>query len=363
MRAKINPWHLKRVELTLSELADFVDGQILRGDSELRLTGFSSLEQCAEGDVAFFALEGYRAHLQETKASAVLVYSDFEDSKVSPDVALIAVEEPTLAFSKLVEEFSPSPPQFEPGVHPGAHVHPTAEIGENVVVQPGAVVCAETKIGDRTILGPGSYVGERAELGSDCHVHANVSVAWGCVLGDRVVLSCGVVIGAEGFGYELVEGRHVKVEQLGNVILENDVDIGAGTTVDRARFGSTVIGEGTKIDNQVQIGHNCEIGKHCIIVALTGIAGSTHVGDYVTMGAQVGIAGHLRIADKVMLAARSGVTKSISEPGLYMGFPVQKAADERRQIARVRQIGSISKRVKALESIVEEIGKDSDSVD
>jgi UDP-3-O-[3-hydroxymyristoyl] glucosamine N-acyltransferase len=177
------------------------------------------------------------------------------------------------------------------------------------------------------------------------------------VIGDRVKLHPGVVIGADGFGFELTEGRHHKIEQLGIVRIGNDVEIGASTTIDRARFGVTEIGDGTKIDNQVQIGHNCIIGKHCIIVAQTGISGSTRIGDYVTLAAQCGVAGHLTIADGVTCAARCGVISSITEPGgTYFGYPARPIKDDRRDAMHIKQLGTLLKRVKDLEA---RIGGDS----
>jgi UDP-3-O-[3-hydroxymyristoyl] glucosamine N-acyltransferase len=341
------------VNLTVLELADFLCARLLAGDPAHRLSGFASLDEALSDDIAFFALEGYRAKLASTRAGAVLVPPDFTGD-VAEGIALIAVDEPSQAFSSLVEKYAPARPKSAAGVHSSASVHESATLGDNVCVHPNAVVAAGAVLGARTEIGAGAVVGEGAILGKDCIVHANATVAWGSQIGDRVILHSGCVIGADGFGYEFVDGQHQKVEQLGIVELADDVEIGASTTIDRARFGRTRIGEGTKIDNQVQVGHNAVIGRHCVIVAGGALAGSCQIGDYVTIAAQVGVAGHLQIADKVILGARTGVTKSIQKSGMYLGFPHQPAAVERKQVAAARKIPQLLTRVKALEKKLEE---------
>jgi UDP-3-O-[3-hydroxymyristoyl] glucosamine N-acyltransferase len=186
-------------------------------------------------------------------------------------------------------------------------------------------------------------------IGENCELHPNVVIRERCILGNRVTIHSGSVIGSDGFGYEMFEGRHVKIEQVGIVQIEDDVEIGSCTTIDRARFGRTLIGEGTKIDNLVQIGHNCVLGKHCIIVSQTGISGSTRIGNHVTMGGQVGVAGHLVIGDKVMLLAKSGVTKSIPEPGAYTGYPAKPLMEGRKMLTYPGRVPELMERIKKLE--------------
>jgi UDP-3-O-[3-hydroxymyristoyl] glucosamine N-acyltransferase len=209
---------------------------------------------------------------------------------------------------------------------------------------------AGARIGNGTEIGPNCVIGEDAIVGSDCQLMANVTVRERCALGDRVILQPGVVVGSDGYGYELVDGRHVKIDQVGVVEIHDDVEIGANTTIDRARFGKTVIGEGTKVDNLVQIGHNCVIGKHCLIVALCGISGSTRIGDYVTMAGQCGTAGHVTIGDKVSLAGRSGVTTSLPGGAVYSGLPAQPFREEMKMRASLRRLPKLVERVKALEA-------------
>lgn len=345
------------METTVGEIAALVEGSLLRGDASHVLHNFSSLDQ-ADGDcVSFFGNLKYRDQLRDSKAGLVLVPSG--EVEAPHALALVLVENPVLAFDRIVRRFGTVPPSFEPGVAPGAfvaadcHIDPRASIGSNATLAKGC------RVGRGTRIGPGASIGENVVIGEDCEIGANVTICHGCIVGDRVILHPGVVIGADGFGFEFSGGRHRKIEQLGIVRVGNDVEIGASSTIDRARFGETVIGEGTKIDNQVQIGHNCLIGKHCIIVAQTGISGSTRIGDYVVLAAQCGVAGHLSIADRVTLGGRSGVIASIEEPGgTYFGYPARPLKDDRRDAMRVKQLGGLLSRVKALEAEVSALRSD-----
>jgi UDP-3-O-[3-hydroxymyristoyl] glucosamine N-acyltransferase len=264
--------------------------------------------------------------------------------------ALIAVENPTLAFSVVVRHFAAAARTVVPGIHPLAAVDPTAVVdGERVRVHAGAVIMAGARVGDGSEIGPNSVIGELALIGRDCHIMSNATVRDRCVLGDRVVLQPGAVIGADGFGYELVDGKHVKIEQVGIVEIGNDVEIGANATIDRARFGKTLIGEGTKIDNLVQIGHNCVLGNHCLIVALTGISGSARLGNYVTFAGQVGTVGHVTVGDHATLTGRSGLTTNLPGGAVYSGFPAKPFRDDMKLRAHIQRLPKLVERVKALE--------------
>lgn len=326
-----------------------VKGQLLRGDEAAGLTNFAALDQADATCVSFFGNVKYREQLASTEAGLVLVPS--ADVEAPAAAALVLVENPVIAFDAIVKTFGVSPPAFVGGVHVAAWVAPDAELDAAMVsVLANATVLSGATIGKGTRIGPGAVVGENVVIGEGCEIGPNVTIREGCRIGDRVILHAGVVVGGDGFGFEFVEGRHCKIEQLGIVRIENDVEVGASTTIDRARFGETVIGEGTKIDNQVQIGHNVIIGRHCIIVAQTGISGSTRIGDYVTLAAQCGIAGHLTIADQVTCGGRSGVIASITESGgTYFGYPARPLKEDRRESMRIKQLGSLLKRVKKLE--------------
>ncbi|MDF1823075.1 MAG: UDP-3-O-(3-hydroxymyristoyl)glucosamine N-acyltransferase [Verrucomicrobiales bacterium] len=334
---------------TVGEIADLVKGRLIRGAREVELTNFAALDQADATCVSFFGNPKYKDQLAATEAGLVLVPDD--SVEVPETAALVLVDNPILAFDSIVKAFGIKPPAFEAGIHETAWVAPDVvlETGK-VSVLANATVSAGVSIGAGTRIGSGAVIGERVVIGEDCEIGPNVTIREGCILGDRIVLHAGVVIGGDGFGFEFVEGRHQKIDQLGIVRVESDVEIGASTTIDRARFGETVIGEGTKIDNQVQIGHNVIIGKHCVIVAQTGISGSTRIGDYVTLAAQCGIAGHITIADRVTCGGRSGVIASIKEPGgTYFGYPARPLKDDRRESMRIKQLGSLFKRVKKLE--------------
>lgn len=331
-----------------SRLAELLAGELLQGDPEGIVTGMNSISEAVAGDVTFLGNPRYLAALRTTKASAVLVGPEFKEPL--ENVALIRVANPTLAFSSVIQHFRPTPRSFIAGIHSSAVVSPSAIFTpEKVSIGPNAVIEDHVTIGDGTIIHAGAFIGHSAIIGSDCVVHTNATIKDRCQLGNRVIVHSCSAIGTDGFGYEFSKGRHLKIEQVGIVQIDDDVEIGSCTTIDRARFGRTWIGEGCKIDNLVQIGHNVVLGKHCIIVALVALAGSTRFGDYVTIAGQVGVGGHLEIASKVTLLARAGVTKSITEPGAYLGFPAKPAMEGQRLAAASGKIPDMLARIKQLE--------------
>ncbi len=337
------------MKTTIGKITELVGGKLLKGDPKTKLGGFAALDAAGPEQISFFGNPVYAPQLAETAAGVVLVQDAEVD--VPETTALIVVENPVVAFDLVIRKYGVKPPTFEPGVSPAAFVDPTAQVDpEEVSVQPNASVLKNVVIGKGTRIGAGTVICEGACLGKDCEIGPNVTIREGCVIGDRVIIHPGVVIGGDGYGFEFSEGRHQKIEQLGIVRIDNDVEIGSSTTIDRARFGETIIGEGTKIDNQVQIGHNAVIGKHCIIVAQTGISGSATIGDYVTIAAQSGLAGHIKVADRVTLAGRSGVTVSIEEPGsTWLGFPAKPFKESRREAMRIKQLPRFMERLKKLE--------------
>ena len=340
--------------LTLSELARWVDGDIVRGGLDLSLTGMAALDAAGPHDVSFLGNEKYHGQFLQTRAAAVIVSRGVTDGPQA--TALIAVDNPSLAFAVVVRHFAEATRQFAPGIHPRAFVDPSAVLDPaKVRVQAGAVVLAGAVVGDGSDLGPNSVVSEDAVIGKDCRIMANASIRERCVLGDRVILQPGAVIGSDGYGYEFHDGRHVKIDQVGIVEIGDDVEIGANTTIDRARFGKTLIGEGSKIDNLVQIGHNCVLGKHCLIISQTGISGSSQLGDYVTAAGQVGIAGHVTIGSKAVLSGRTGVTASLPGGEVYAGKPALPIREEMKLQALVRRLPKLVARVKALEEALQEV--------
>jgi len=332
------------VTFTLQELATMSGGELV-GDPALKITGAASLGEAVPGEITFYSDPRYGALLRKTRASAVFVPPDFSDSIAT---AQIRVSNPTKAFEEVMFMLAPKPVTFAPGIHPSAIVDTTVQLGKRVSIQPYAVIEAGAKIGDETVIGAGSYIGHETAIGAACLIYPGVTIRERSRIGSRVIIHSGAVIGADGFGFEFVENQHKKIPQLGVVQIDDDVEIGANTTVDRARFGRTWIQQGVKIDNLVQVAHNVVIGKHSVVAAQTGISGSTRVGEYVQMAGQVGIVGHVEIADGSRIAAQSGVSKSVPG-GTWFGYPAMPMPEARRQIAWVRRLGKLFDRVKEIE--------------
>ncbi|HEY1121633.1 MAG TPA: UDP-3-O-(3-hydroxymyristoyl)glucosamine N-acyltransferase [Haloferula sp.] len=340
--------------LTLSELARLVDGDIVRGGPDLLIEGIGALDEAGASELSFLGNEKYRAQYLATRAGAVIVPRGVTEGPETS--ALIAADNPSFAFGLAVKHFVAATARvFTPGIHPRAFVDESAKLDPaKVRIHAGAVVMAGAEIGDGSEIGPNAVVGEHVKIGRDCLFYANVTIRERCLIGDRVILQPGSVIGSDGYGYEVVEGRHVKVDQVGIVEVQSDVEVGANSTIDRARFGRTVIGQGTKIDNLVQVAHNVQIGKHCLLVSQVGIAGSAKLGDYVVVAAQSGVAGHVKIGDKAILSARTGVTVDMEGGKTYGGNPARPYMEEQRSRAHVRQLPKLIERVKALEKKEEE---------
>jgi UDP-3-O-[3-hydroxymyristoyl] glucosamine N-acyltransferase len=332
------------VNFTVKELAALSGGELV-GDSTLKITGAASLGEATQEEVSFFANRKYVGLLRKTRASAVFVPPDFAEPI---NAAQIRVSNPTKAFEQVVLKFAPKPITFAPGIHPSAVVDPSAQLGDRVSIQPLAVIEAGAQIGDNTIIGAGSYVGHETTIGSACHIYPHVTIRERSRIGSRVIIHSGVVIGADGFGFEMIDGRQEKIQQLGIVQIDDEVEIGANTTVDRARFGRTWIQQGVKIDNLVQIAHNVVIGKNTVIAAQTGIAGSVQIGQRVLIGGQVGIIGHIEIGDNTAIGAQSGIPKNISG-GAWWASPAVPLAEAKQQIAWVRRLGKLFARVKEIE--------------
>ena len=330
--------------LTVKDLANQSGGELI-GDPTLKITGAASLSEAAQGDISFFTDRKFIGLLRKTRASAIFVPPNFAEQI---DATQIRVSNPTKSFEQVLLKFAPKPITFAPGVHQSAVVDPSVQLGERVSIQPLAVIDAGARIGDDTIIGAGSYVGHETVIGSGCRIYPNVTIRERSRIGSRVIIHSGAVIGADGFGFEMVDGRQQKIHQLGIVQIDDDVEIGANTTVDRARFGRTWIQQGVKIDNLVQIAHNVVIGKNSVIVAQSGISGSTRVGERVMMGGQVGIVGHLEIADGTMIAAQSGISKNLPG-GVWFGSPAVPFQEAKQQIAWIHRLGKLFARVKEIE--------------
>lgn len=339
------------ISFSLESLAREIGATAL-GDKSLVITGVASLDSAKEGDLTFLTNPRYAKTAAGTKASVILC------EKVLPQVpkAFLLAPNPYAALAKVISLFFPPKIQAS-GIRKGAWVDPQASVDPQACVADGATVAAGARVGARSMLYPGTYIGEGAVVGEDCLLYPNVTIRENCVLGNRVILQPGVVVGSDGFGFAPEGEGYRKIPQVGNVVIEDDVELGANTCVDRAVLGTTRIGKGTKLDNLIQIGHNVEIGQHTVMAALTGISGSTKVGNHVVMGGQVGLAGHLKIGDGVTLATRTGVMEDITEKGVYWGSPSIDMAMEMKNVAAYRQLPELIRRIRGLEKALEGLRK------
>lgn len=345
-------------KFTLAELAELTQSTLI-GPSDYLITGVDSLDTACAEDASFLANPKYRSLLKETKAGVVCI-----DLQTQPEENknFLVSDDPSRAFQTIIKSLLLSSASGFTGIHPTAVIHPKAKIGKGVQIGPYVVIDHGTIIGDNTIIAAHVSIGPGVEVGDHCHFHPHVTIRENCIIGHRVILQPGAVIGACGFGYTTdSKGQHTKLEQLGIVIIEDDVEIGANTTIDRARFKSTRIGRGSKIDNLVQIGHNVDVGRDNIIVSQTGIAGSVKTGKNVIFGGQAGVVGHLEIVDHVMVATRGGVSKSITQSGKYAGGPVMNLSEYNRQQVHLRKISAYVKQIENLEKRMKDLEEKSDS--
>ncbi|NGX46899.1 MAG: UDP-3-O-acylglucosamine N-acyltransferase [Chlamydiae bacterium] len=335
------------MKFTLTEIANLT-GAKLQGNPDHVITAVADLESATLTDASFLANSRYTPLLAKTNAGVICISKEEE---LIPNKNYLISDNPSRTFQQIAEAIHVKRKTTGfTGIHPTAVIHETAKLGENVNIGPYVVIDQDAKIGNNTIIGSYAYIGPEVQIGNDCLLHAHTTIREYCALGNRVILQPGAVIGSCGFGYTTSEtGEHTKLEQLGNVILEDDVEIGANTTVDRARFKTTRIARGTKVDNLVQIAHNNDLGENNIIAAQTGIAGSTKTGRNVMMGGQVGIVGHLEITDFVMIATRGGVSKTIKKNGRYAGSPVVTLSEHNRTQVHLRKIDAYIRRIEALE--------------
>ena len=341
--------HTSSPSYTLEELALLLQAEMY-GDPKKEIFGVAALESATDQDLSFLANLRYEEVMKESKAAAIIIATKEQciDGK-----NFLIVTDPHRAFQKIIELFSKEKmgPPFAcfPGIHPTAVIHEGAKIGQDVQIGPYTVIEAGAAIGARTIIGPLCSIGQDVFVGEDCLFYQHVTIREGCRVGNRVVMQPGSVIGSCGFGFTTDKsGRHTKLNQVGIVIVEDDVEIGANTTIDRARFEATVIGQGSKIDNLVQIAHNVKVGKHNLIVSQAGIAGSSETGDFVVLAGKVAVNGHIKIHSQVMVAACSGVSKSITKPGKYGGVPAMPLAEYNRMAVHLQNIGDVVADVKEL---------------
>lgn len=334
--------------LTSGELALKL-GAELQGEAGVVLHGVADLHAAGPGQVSFAAHPRYLAEAAASRAAAVIVPKDAP--LAAPKPVLLRVADADAAFAAACALFAPPAIAMPRGIHPQALVSPQARLGRDISIGAFAVVEAGAEIGDRTTLYPQTYVGHQAKVGADCLFYPFASVRERCTLGDRVILHNGAVVGSDGFGYTVdAQGVRTKIPQTGIVVLEDDVEIGANTTVDRARFGETRVGKGTKVDNLVQIGHNCLVGEHCVLCACVAMAGTTTLGKHVVCAGQVGLAGHLKVGDGAVFGGQAGVTKDLPGGQMYLGSPAVPRLEFGKSLAQVASLPKLKEQLKALEA-------------
>jgi len=330
--------------MKLGKIADLINAKIV-GDSEIEITGACGIKEAKNGDITFLADKKNIKYIHTTDASAIIVRDEIKESPKS----MLIVDNPHLAFAKVLEIFYKKP--FAPlGISDKAVIGKDVNLGENVTIYPLAYISNNINIGARVIIFPGVYIGEGVSIGDDSIIYPNVTIRENVIIGKRVIIHAGTVIGSDGFGYVFEKGQHYKIPQIGGVVIEDDVEIGANVTIDRATTGNTLIGSGTKIDNLVQIGHNVKIGKNCIIIAQVGIGGSVEIGNNVILAGQVGIRDHVKISDNVKVGAQSGVAHDIPRDEIFSGTPAIPHKTWLRAQNIYNKLPNYIKRLKELES-------------
>ena len=335
---------------TLAELAKLVGGTV-RGDAGLGISGVNAISDARPGQITWASDERYRRELETSQAAAVVVAPQFG----ATPMPAILVEDPELAFVRIISRFAPEVPRPPVGRDPTAVIAENATIGEQVAIGPGVVIRERARIGRGTVLHANVFVGDDTQLGEDCEIWPGVVIRERCRLGHRVMIHANTSIGADGFGFHFAEGRHHKIPQIGTVVIEDDVEIGANSSVDRAKLGETRIGTGTKIDDQVMVAHNVHIGAHCVLAGKTALSGSTDVGNFVVFGGRAGTFDHVSIGDRTIVTGCATTTKNTPADRVVGGFPAINLQEHLREQAYVRRLPGIDATLKDLVRRVQQL--------
>jgi UDP-3-O-[3-hydroxymyristoyl] glucosamine N-acyltransferase len=346
------------MKIKIQEIASFVDGKII-GNPNTEINNVAKIEDAQSGDITFLYLSAYEKFFQSTEASAIIVKKNFDKSR--NDITYLEVDSPEKAFFAVLKKYFN--PKFSlKGIDPSAFISKSVKIGENVSIGKNVVISENCKIGSNTKIYHNTVILENSEIGDDCLIFPNVNIRENCKIGNRAIIHSGTVIGSDGFGFiPDEEGVYQKIPQIGNVIIEDDVELGSNVSVDRAAIGSTIIKRGCKIDNLVQIAHNVVIGEDTVISAQAGVSGSTKIGNHCILAGQAGLVGHIELGDNVVITAQSGVSKSFLRPGYYMGTPASEIKSHQKLQAQLRNIPNYIDEIKNLKneikSLKEQISK------
>ncbi len=336
---------------TLGELAEAVGGELV-GSPSVEIGGVAGTREAGPGDITFVANDKYAALLARSGASAAVVPRDLS---VNSGLPVIRVDDPEAAFSRIVQYFAPEPVPVEKGIHPTAVVAEDARLGEGISIGAHVVIESGASVGPGTVIRPQVYVGYDVKGGASCVIHPNVTLCDRVEVGDNCIIHSGAVVGSDGFGYITRDGRHEKIPQVGTVVIEDDVEIGACVTIDRARFDRTWIRKGSKIDNLVQVAHNVVIGENCLVIAQVALAGSVHLGDSVVLAGKSAVDGHVTLGDGVVVAGKAGVTRDVPDGSCVSGFPAQSHTEELKLVASLRRVPKLYQKLKELEKTVREL--------
>jgi UDP-3-O-[3-hydroxymyristoyl] glucosamine N-acyltransferase len=341
--------------MKLSELAAQTGARCVTGDAEIEIEGAAGLDLAQLGQVTFLSNPRYTSRVNTTSASAIYVGEDTEVSR--EDIAVLRAKDPYLAFTRALVLFHPAP-SFEPGIHPSAVIDPSSIVSESSFIAAHVAIGRQSQIGDRVQIHPNVTIADNVSIGDDSVIHSGVAIRENSVVGQRVIVHNNAVIGSDGFGFAKDEQRRwLKIPQTGRVVIEDDVEIGAGTTIDRASTGETRIKRGAKLDNLIQIGHSCAVGEDALLCAQVGMAGSSRVGDRVILTGQVGIGGHITVGDDAILYPQSGVPNDVAPGAILVGTPAFEVSAFWRAIAVFKKLGDLPKRIRALEKRLDEIEK------
>ncbi|MBR5323384.1 MAG: UDP-3-O-(3-hydroxymyristoyl)glucosamine N-acyltransferase [Muribaculaceae bacterium] len=341
------------MEFSVEQIASFLHGEVV-GDGSIKVNNLSKIDDGKPGTLSFLANSKYTHHIYDTKASAVLVRRDFV-AEQEVKTTLIKVDDPYACLALLLNMVDQATRPQKNGIEDNSYISDSATIGEDVFVGAFAYISDFATIGNNTKIYPQSYIGDNVKIGTNCIIYPGVKIYHNCVIGNNVIIHAGTVIGSDGFGFAPQNGEYVKIAQIGNVIIEDNVEIGANTSIDRATMGSTVVRRGAKLDNLIQVAHNVEIGESTVMAAQVGVAGSTKVGKHCMIGGQVGFAGHITIGDNVNIGAQSGIPNSVEAKANLLGYPAVPAKEFARQVVLTKRLPEINNAVRELQKEVEKL--------